>query len=113
MEAGKVQIHPEPCDLRQELVGTVQMLTDRAKQKGLTLTCQVAPDVPADVNGDAGRLRQILVNLIGNGVKFTKQGSIAVAVRVVDQTDTNVRLGFEVRDTGIGIPGDLMQRIFS
>jgi len=113
MEAGKFQIHPEPFDLHQELVRTVQMLTDRAKQKGLTLTCQIAPDVPADVNGDAGRLRQILVNLIGNAVKFTKQGGVAVEVRVLERTDTDVRLGFEVRDTGIGIPGDLMQRIFS
>jgi len=56
MEAGKFQIHPEPFDLHQEIIGTVQMLTDRAKQKGLELTCKVAPEVPADVNGDAGRL---------------------------------------------------------
>ncbi len=113
MEAGKFQIHPEPFDLHQELIGTVQMLTDRAKQKGLQLTCDIAPDVPADVNGDAGRLRQILVNLIGNALKFTKEGDVAVGVRVLERTDANVRLGFEVRDTGIGIAGDLMQRIFS
>jgi signal transduction histidine kinase/CheY-like chemotaxis protein/HPt (histidine-containing phosphotransfer) domain-containing protein len=113
MEAGKFQIHPEPFDLHQELIGTVQMLTDRAKQKGLDLTCKVAPEVPADVNGDAGRLRQILLNLIGNGVKFTKQGGVAVEVRVLEQTETNVRLSFEVRDTGIGIPAELTGRIFS
>jgi two-component system sensor histidine kinase/response regulator len=113
MEAGKFQIHPEPFDLQQEIISTAQMLTDRAKQKGLELTCRIAPDVPSDVNGDGGRLRQILLNLIGNAIKFTKQGSVAVEVRVLERTEPNVRLWFEVRDTGIGIPGEMMQRIFS
>ncbi len=113
MEAGKFQIHTEPFDLQQELIGTVQMLSDRAKQKGLELTCKIAPDVPSDVNGDAGRLRQVLVNLIGNGIKFTKEGRVTVEVRVAERLDAKVRLECEVRDTGIGMTADVLGRIFS
>jgi signal transduction histidine kinase len=91
----------------------VRSLAERARCKGLELTCHVAPDVPPILVGDPDRLRQILVNLIGNAVKFTERGGVLVRVKVRDQTADTVELLTEVVDTGIGIPTEALERIFS
>jgi CheY-like chemotaxis protein len=84
----------------------------RAHQKGLEINCEIAPGVPADVVGDNMRLRQILVNLIGNAIKFTERGEICVGVEKVSEREGNLRLRFRVRDTGIGVPRDKQEGIF-
>ena len=85
----------------------------RAAQKSLELFCDVDPDAPASLLGDAARLRQVLVNLAGNAVKFTERGEVVVAVKMLGAADeARVRLRFSVRDTGIGIPPDRMNRLF-
>ncbi len=109
IEAGKMQIEQTTFSLA-ELVGeTLKSLALRAHQKGLEMVCQLAPDVPAWVVGDPGRLRQILVNLIGNAVKFTERGEIIVRVA---RADDGSRLQFSVTDSGIGIPADKVNHIF-
>ena len=84
----------------------------RAHEKGLVLACVTAPDVPADLQGDQGRLRQILINLTGNAIKFTAQGEVVIRVSVVSETSNDVRLRFAVQDTGIGIPANKIGRLF-
>ena len=76
----------------------------RAAANNLELVCDLSPDLPEIVRGDPGRLRQILMNLIGNAVKFTRQGEVVVRVRRLGQTADEVELFFSVRDTGIGVP---------
>src|SRR5688572_9586182 len=112
IEAGKLDLAAIPFDLREELGETMKALGFRASQKGLELIYEVQPDVPDSLIGDPGRLRQVLVNLIGNAIKFTEAGEILVtAARESDAADM-ARLHFTVRDTGIGIPLDKQQRIF-
>ena len=82
----------------------------RAHEKGLEFICAVAPDVPAYLSGDPGRLRQVLLNLAGNALKFTEQGEISVRAGLVAETDTDVVVRFSVKDTGIGIPADKQGR---
>src|SRR6185436_1854073 len=84
----------------------------RAHQKDLELVCDVRPDVPDALIGDPGRLRQVLVNLAGNAIKFTEQGEIVVRVELEEERDGHVRLHFSVRDTGIGVPADKVDTIF-
>ena len=84
IEAGKLELNPSDFSLRGALSDTVRTLVARARSKGLELVCDVQPDVPDALVGDAGRLRQVLLNLIGNAIKFTKQGEVAVRVEVAD-----------------------------
>jgi PAS domain S-box-containing protein len=84
IEAGKFDLAPEPFRLREALEDTIKPLAVRAFKKGLRLPCRVAPDVPTDLHGDWGRLRQILVNLVGNAIKFTSQGEVVVSVRATE-----------------------------
>src|SRR5262249_62133442 len=97
---------------------TLRVMAARAHKKGLELIYQVQPDVPDALIGDAGRLRQVLVNLVGNAVKFTDEGEVVVGVEVQGDSPTpspgarEVGLRFIVRDTGIGIPPDQQERIF-
>ena len=112
IEAGKLQLDPHPFRLRDSLGDTMKTLAVRAHEKNLELLWQTAPDVPDGLIGDAGRLRQILVNLSGNAIKFTERGEVSVMVELVSLTDSNARLRFSVRDTGIGIPLDKQRLIF-
>ena len=108
IEAGKLLIETIPFDLHQVTRETLKPLAVRALEKKLELICDIAADVPQHVLGDPGRLRQVLVNLVGNAIKFTAQGEIAVELRRSD--DGLIHLA--VRDTGIGIPRDKQGQIF-
>ncbi len=112
IEAGKLQLDPQPFRLRDSLGDTLKTLATRAHEKDLELLWQTASDVPDGLIGDAGRLRQILVNLAGNAIKFTERGEVSVMVELVSLTESNTRLRFSVRDTGIGIPPDKQRLIF-
>ena len=91
---------------------TLLTISSRAADKGLELAHHILPDVPHWLVGDPTRLRQIVMNLTGNAIKFTESGEVVVQVKVADQTENTVRLHFAVRDTGIGIPADKQAKIF-
>ena len=112
IEAGKLELETRSFSLHRLLDDFVGMMAVRAYEKGLVLACVTAPEVPADVQGDSGRLRQILINLTANAIKFTAQGEVVIRVSVVSETPGEVRLRFAVRDTGIGIPEDKLGRLF-
>jgi PAS domain S-box-containing protein len=112
IEAGRLELDLSEFDLRDSLEQTVQTIALRAHQKGLELTCEIQPKVPERVIGDPMRIRQIMINLIGNAIKFTHQGEIIVRVNLESHLDDGVVLHFEVIDTGIGIPPEKQQRIF-
>jgi signal transduction histidine kinase/DNA-binding response OmpR family regulator/sensor domain CHASE-containing protein len=106
IEVGKLSLEPIDFYLRYTLGATLKTLALRAHQKGIELTHDVQPDVPDALIGDSGRLRQILVNLVGNAIKFTQQGEVVVRVEVERQTPQEAWLHITVTDTGIGIPGE-------
>jgi PAS domain S-box-containing protein len=112
IEAGKMEFESIPFDLRESLGETMKTLGFRAHQKGLELVCDVRPDVPVGVLGDPGRLRQVLVNLVGNAIKFTEHGEILVSVERETNTADGVALHFSVKDTGVGIPTEKHEKIF-
>ena len=112
MEAGRLSLCPSPFALRPAVTEASSMLAPMAKQKGLDLTCAVAPDVPEVVTGDVGRLKQVLVNLLGNAVKFTDRGRIAVSCVLERESERDVTLRLEVSDTGVGIPAESQSIVF-
>jgi signal transduction histidine kinase/DNA-binding response OmpR family regulator/HPt (histidine-containing phosphotransfer) domain-containing protein len=112
IEAGKLALERIDFSLRDSLGHTLKSLALRAHQKGLELADDVRPDVPDAQVGDPGRLRQILVNLVGNAIKFTERGEVIVRVETESATKEAVRLHFTVTDTGIGIPTSQQQLIF-
>ncbi len=103
IEAGKLQLDPIEFNLHDLVSDTVRGLALRAHQKGLELACSIEPDVPVSVVGDPGRLRQTLVNLLANAVKFTERGEVLVSVLLVSRSAQKIRLHFSIADTGIGI----------
>ncbi len=112
IEAGKLDLSPHPFNLRGLIGETVQMLALRASQKKLELAWSVADDVPDRLSADAERLRQVLLNLVGNALKFTEAGSVKIDVRRGARRDEAGILVFEITDTGIGIPRDKQDHIF-
>jgi CheY-like chemotaxis protein/HPt (histidine-containing phosphotransfer) domain-containing protein len=112
MEAGKFRLDPIAFNLYDSLDNTLKALAPQADAKGLELIYQIHPNVPATLVGDVGRLNQIIVNLVGNAIKFTAQGEVVVRVEHESATDGMVYLHFAVRDTGIGIPNDQLLLIF-
>jgi two-component system, sensor histidine kinase and response regulator len=112
IEAGKVELDPLDFNLRDSLEATLKTLALQAHGKGLELLCEVASAVPPAVRGDPGRLRQILVNLIGNAIKFTSQGEVALGVSAVEMGAKECLLKFTVSDTGIGIAPEKQKLIF-
>jgi len=112
IEAGKLELHPAEFDPRETLGDTLRTLGIRADEKGLELAGHVAQGVPASLVGDAPRLRQVIVNLVGNAIKFTERGEVLVEVVKESESEREVTLGFLVADTGIGIPRDKQQLIF-
>ena len=114
IEAGKFEIESIPFDLRESLGETMQALGFRAQQKNIELVYEVQPEVPEALLGDPGRIRQVLINLIGNAIKFTEKGEIVLNVEESEQgqTDDATTLHFSVRDTGIGVPVEKQETIF-
>lgn len=115
IEAGRLILENVPFKLHETLHGIVEALRFQAMRKGLAVELHCAPEVPLTIVGDAGRLNQILLNLIGNAIKFTAEGSIDVFVGLHDETTANDaarHLHFAVSDTGIGIPTDKLELIF-
>ena len=112
IEAGKFELVHEPFDLHQMVDGALGILASRARAKKLELCYTCEEPTPQKLVGDGHRLRQILLNLLGNAIKFTEAGGIRIHVKAVERTDTTVTLNFDVIDTGIGIPADKMDRLF-
>ena len=112
IEAGKLSLEVGEFDLQDTLSNTMRALAPRADEKGLELTWETLPDLPARLVGDPGRLRQILVNLVGNAIKFTERGEVDLRVEIESQGEDWAALHFCVTDTGIGIPREKQQRIF-
>ena len=112
IEAGRIELDMIDFDLRDSVHDVLRVLSLRAHTKGLELSCRVRPDVPYALTGDGGRLRQILVNLVGNAIKFTPQGSVLVQIECEQRHEDSVVIHCSVADTGIGIPGEHLSRIF-
>ena len=112
IEAGKLELDPVEFELRDDLERCLHTLAFRAHQKGLELAGHVLPDVPDRLIGDPVRLRQVIVNLVGNAIKFTHKGEIVVTVKVESRTPNQAVLHCAVSDTGIGIPAEKQQMIF-
>ncbi len=112
IEAGKLELEPIDFALRDQLADMLNTLASRAHSKGVELVYDVPPALHDALIGDVFRLRQIIVNLVGNAIKFTKQGEVVVSVAQVGRTDQRVTLQFSVRDTGIGIPPEKIEAIF-
>jgi signal transduction histidine kinase/CheY-like chemotaxis protein len=112
IEAGRLELDDVDFNVHEAVADVAELLNDRAHAKGLELAYTVSPNVPADVRGDPVRLRQVLTNLVSNAVKFTDRGEVVARVDLVEATDTNVLLRFEVRDTGIGISAAAQGHIF-
>ena len=112
IEAGKLDIDPIPFNLRDGIGNTVRGLAMKAHSKGLELAFRIPPEVPDTVIGDPGRLRQILVNLISNSIKFTKEGEVVVGVKTESESAGEAELLFSVADTGIGISANKQKQIF-
>ena len=112
IEAGKVELEPIEFNLVDTLGEIARTLRSRASQKGLDLSCRIQPSVPEFLVADPTRLRQILVNLVGNAIKFTERGEVRIQVKLNSESESEVGLHFAVSDTGIGIPKDEQQLIF-
>ena len=112
IEAGRIDLETIDFNLRDCLETSLKTLAVRADEKGLELLCEVAPEVPDVVRGDSGRLRQVIINLAGNAIKFTEKGEVALKVEVEAIHEHDCTLRFTVVDTGVGIPGEKLQLIF-
>jgi two-component system, sensor histidine kinase and response regulator len=112
IEAGKLELDPVSFGLRDTVQDSVKPMSVRAAQKGLELACHIDRDVPDYLLGDPLRLRQVILNLVGNAMKFTERGEIVVRVQVEKQAGDELMLHFSIRDTGIGIPADKQSAIF-
>ncbi len=112
VEAGKIDIEAVDFNLHDTLETTLKALALRAHEKSLELVCEIAPEVPEVVRGDSSRLRQVIVNLLGNAIKFTDEGEVALTVQTKIRNDEDFILHFTISDTGIGIPHEKQKIIF-
>lgn len=112
IEAGKMSLFAAPFNLRDSVFTVVSNMTVHAQAKGLELIYEVEDDTPDRIVGDSGRLKQVLINLLGNAIKFTEQGEVLVSVKAEQLLDSKLKLYFEVRDTGVGIPEEKLATIF-
>ncbi|HEU4440913.1 MAG TPA: ATP-binding protein, partial [Burkholderiales bacterium] len=112
IEAGKLELENVDMDLRRTVEDVVDLLAERAHSKGLELACSIPADLMTHVRGDPLRLGQVLTNLVGNAIKFTRQGAVVIRVASTDETTSKVTMRFEVSDTGSGISPEAQSRIF-
>lgn len=112
IEARRLALEESPFDLRTTVAETLEILTPKAVEKGLKITTQVDPAVPPNVTGDEGRLRQILMNLVGNAIKFTEKGFVAVTAELSASEAEELLIRFKIRDSGSGIAADRIDAIF-
>ncbi|MGC4036102.1 MAG: response regulator [Chitinophagaceae bacterium] len=112
IEAGNMEIEATNFDLRNCIEEVFDVFANKTGKAGIDLVYEIDPNVPVHIVGDSLRLRQILMNLVGNGIKFTEEGEIFVAVKITKSNEDNLELTFSVRDTGIGIPPDKMEKLF-
>jgi CheY-like chemotaxis protein/HPt (histidine-containing phosphotransfer) domain-containing protein len=112
IEAGRLDFENINFSLRNAVEDVAYTLTQRAHDKGLELACLIHPDLKSDLRGDPGRLRQILVNLAGNAIKFTHQGEVVIRAEPKEETATHIVVHFAVQDTGIGIPSERLAAVF-
>jgi len=112
IEAGKLEMETIDFDLRLVMQRIIDAFAVSAEKDGLELSCFISPEVPSLLRGDPGRLRQVLVNLTVNAIKFTSSGEVHISVTIDEETASHVIVKFGVRDTGIGIPADRMDRLF-
>jgi PAS domain S-box-containing protein len=113
VEAGKLELEQLDVDLRDTFEDVARLLSIQAHAKGLEVIAQIDPKLPRLVKGDAGRIRQILLNLAGNAVKFTAKGEVSLEIKVLETSEFGTRVRCEVRDTGIGIPADRLKLLFA
>jgi PAS domain S-box-containing protein len=113
IEAGKLELDRTEMDVRETVEDAIRVLAVRAGEKGLELACRIAPAVPPVLLGDPGRLRQVVVNLVGNAIKFTERGEVVLDAEIVSEDEDEVRIRFAVKDTGIGVPADKRDEIFA
>jgi signal transduction histidine kinase/DNA-binding response OmpR family regulator len=115
IESGRMEVEDEPLRIAEALEESFEIVAERARQKGIELLYQIAPEVPDTIRGDITRLRQVITNLAGNAVKFTEHGEVFVDVRLVraEEGDEPAEIAFDVRDSGIGIPEDRIPMLFS
>jgi len=112
IEAGKVVIENAKFDLSDALDVVQEILVVKAEEKGIYLTVNKEEKVPQFISGDSVRLNQILINLVGNAIKFTEKGGVSIKVNTINSSDDKINLRFDIRDTGIGIPSDKIDSIF-
>lgn len=112
IEAGKMQLRHEPFSLSEAIEQAVDILAQRAREKQIVFSCYIDPDLPTALIGDASRLRQILLNLANNAIKFTEEGSVTINVGGQTTGDASLRLEVEIRDTGIGIDAESVPGLF-
>ena len=112
IEAGKLELEEIGFRLRFTIETAVRALALKAQEKGLELMCRTAPNIPENLVGDPGRLRQVIMNLVGNAIKFTEKGEIVIETRLDDESEDKVTVHVKVEDSGIGIPADRLQAVF-
>jgi len=112
IEAGKLELEHRDFDVREVVHGVCDLIGHRARDKGVELTCTVAEEVPGQASGDAGRLRQVVTNLVANAVKFTDRGNVSVEALLTQLTSDEIVLRVTVSDTGIGISAQTLERLF-
>lgn len=112
IEAGQLELEEHEFEIRSCIEDAIDILAFKAGEKGLELASLVAPEVPKFIIGDSTRVRQVIVNLVGNAIKFTEEGEVVVSVALTHKTEDKLGLKFEIRDTGIGIPKDRIDRLF-
>lgn len=112
IEAGKLSIETIELSLLSVLESSIELLAPKAREKGLVVISYIDPRIPFNLMGDPGRLRQVLINLISNAIKFTASGEIRIHISLLQQNDGQYRMHFEVRDTGIGMSAEVTRRLF-
>ena len=112
IEAGKLELETLRFDFGATVEDVIELVAERAQRKGLELLCSIPHTIPAALEGDSGRLRQILINLLGNAIKFTGQGEVGLSVSMLEDHPSSVVLRVDITDTGIGIPPEAQRQIF-